>query len=64
MSRCSSARGPDPWYNPGGPSKVGASKSFLFAEGSLVVETSNDGIAGNGSFKWFYGCCMVFSFHN
>ena len=33
--------GPDPWYNWGGPTKVGVLKSFLFSEYSLVVKTKN-----------------------
>ena len=33
--------GPDPWYNWGGPSKVGARKSFLFTGSSLVVQIEN-----------------------
>ena len=28
---------PDPWYNRGGPTKVGACKSFPFNESYLVV---------------------------
>ena len=27
--------GPDPWYNWGGPTKVGSQKSFLFTESTL-----------------------------
>ena len=38
LSRYSTARGPDPWYNRDGPAKVGARKSFKFTESSLVVE--------------------------
>ena len=30
--------GPDPWYNQGGPAKVGARKSFLSTESFLVVK--------------------------
>ena len=30
---------PDPWYDLGGPAKVGAHKYFLFTESSLVVIT-------------------------
>ena len=30
--------GPDTWYNWGGPAKVGARKSFLFTESSVVVK--------------------------
>ena len=41
LSRCSIERGPDPWYNWGGPAKVGARKSFLFTESSLVAKTKN-----------------------
>ena len=33
--------GPGPWYNWGGPAKVGACKSFLFTESSLVVKIKN-----------------------
>ena len=32
---------PDPWYNLGGPAKVGARKSFLLTESSLVVKIKN-----------------------
>ena len=38
LSRFSTARGPDPWYNQAGTTKVGACKSFLFTESSLVVK--------------------------
>ena len=33
--------GLDPWYNRGGPAKVGAHKSFTFPESSLAVEIKN-----------------------
>ena len=33
--------GPDTWYNWGGPAKVGARKSFLFTESSVVVKKKN-----------------------
>ena len=33
--------GPGPWYNWGGPAKVGACKSFLFTESSLVAKIKN-----------------------
>ena len=33
--------GPDPWYNLGSPAKVGAHKSFLCTEISLVVKIKN-----------------------
>ena len=32
---------PDPWNNWGGPAKVGACKSLLFTESSLVVKLEN-----------------------
>ena len=32
---------PYPWYIQGGPAKVGASMSFLFTKGSLVVKIKN-----------------------
>ena len=33
--------GPDPWYNWGGPAKVGAGESFLFTDSSLIVKIKN-----------------------
>ena len=33
--------GPDPWHNWGGPAKVGALKSVLCTESSLVVKIKN-----------------------
>ena len=30
--------GPEPWYNQGGPAKVGACKYFVFTKGSLIVK--------------------------
>ena len=42
LSRRSTARGLDPWYNPGGLAKVGAGKSFLFTESSIVVKIANN----------------------
>ena len=38
---CSTARGPDPWDTRGGPTNVGAHKSFLFTESSLVDKIKN-----------------------
>ena len=34
--------GPDPWYNRGGPAKVGARDSFVFTESSLEVTIKNN----------------------
>ena len=33
--------GPDPWFNRGGPAKVGQLKSFLFTGSSLEVKITN-----------------------
>ena len=33
--------GTDPWYNQGGPAKVGARKLFLFTKSSFVVKIKN-----------------------
>ena len=41
LSRCSTARGSDSRFSLGGPTKVKASKAFLFTEGSLKVERKN-----------------------
>ena len=41
LSRCSTARGSDSGLSLGGPTKIKAHKSFLFAEGSLKVEIKN-----------------------
>ena len=38
LSRCSTARGPDPWYNWGGPAKVGACKGpFINADLAILA---------------------------
>ena len=34
-------RGPDPWYDRVDPSKLGAGKSFLLTESSLVIKMKN-----------------------
>ena len=38
---CSTARGPDPCYNQVGPTKAGASKSFLLTDSSGVLKIKN-----------------------
>ena len=47
--------GPDPWVNRGGPTKVGAHKSFLFTESSLVVEIKNN---------WLIFCILTLFYIN
>ena len=50
LSRCSTARGSSSGLSLGGPTKVKASKSFLFTEGSLKVE--NNERMGRSLVKW------------
>ena len=52
LSRCSTARGSSSGLSLGGPTKVKASKSFLFTEGSLKVEDKESLRMGRSLVKW------------